>query len=204
MKIGILGSGTVAQTLGSAWVKVGHKVFIGARDPQSEKVTAWLQEAGPQNHVGSVEAAAEFGEVILLAINPWTEIEEVVKPLATELKGKTIMDVSNNIDFGKVPPKMAFTDQSMGEALQSWLPESNVVKTLNITPAAMMVNPAENGIIPAIGWVSGDNAKAKQQVVELLKDIGWSDVVDLGGIQRSRIQESIGLTLSVIISGLAT
>jgi len=88
--------------------------------------------------------------------------------LAQELKGKTVIDVSNNIDFGTGVATLAFTDRSMGEAVQSWLPDSHVVKTLNITPAAMTVQPSESGIVPAIGWVSGNDSGAKQQVTALL------------------------------------
>ncbi|HTE58601.1 MAG TPA: NAD(P)-binding domain-containing protein [Verrucomicrobiae bacterium] len=201
MKIGILGSGTVARTLGKAWAAKGHEICIGARNPAQEAIVAWQQTIGPKARVGSLQDAAAFGEVILIAINPWTEIEGAVTPLALELESKTIIDVSNNTDFGKVPPKMAFTDRSMGESIQSWLPESNVVKTLNITPAGMMINPGESGITPAVGWVSGNNEGAKQQVAALLKDIGWTEVTDLGDIHQSILQESIGLTLSIIVTG---
>jgi len=200
MKIGILGSGTVAQTLGKAWAAKNHEIYMGARNPAQDTIIAWQEAQGPKVRVGFLQDAAAFGEVILVAINPWTEIEGVVKPLASELKGKTVIDVSNNINFGGLP-KMAFTDQSLGEALQSWLPESNIVKTLNIAPAAMMVNPAESGITPAVGWISGNNEGAKQQVTTLLKDIGWAEVSDLGGIHQSVLQESIGLTLSIIVTG---
>jgi predicted dinucleotide-binding enzyme len=198
MKIGILGSGTVAQTLGSAWAAKSHEVFMGARNPESDAVTAWQKAAGSEAYVGSLKEAAEFGEVVLVAINPWIEIEHVIKPLARELQRKTVIDVSNNIEFDSVP-KLAFTDKSMGERVQSWLPESSIVKTLNITPAAMMVNPVESGIIPAVGWVSGNNKDAKQQVEALLKDFGWTEIVDLGDIHQSLLQESIGLTLSIIV-----
>lgn len=192
MKIGILGTGTVARTLGSAWAETGHEVLLGTRSPKKNGALKY----------GTMEEAASFGEVILVALNPWTEIEGALRPLAEELRGKTIVDVSNNIEFGKMPPSLAFTDRTMGEALQLWLPASNVVKTLNITPAAMMVRPADSGIVPAIGWVSGNNDTAKQQVVTLLNDLGWMRVIDLGDIHQSVLQESIGLTLSIIVTGI--
>lgn len=100
MKIGILGAGTVAQTLGGAWTEAGHEVFLGARNPKKSGILKY----------GTMQEAASFGEVILVAINPWTEIEGVLKPLAEELSGKTVIDISNNIEFGKIPPKLAFTN----------------------------------------------------------------------------------------------
>ena len=33
MKIGIIGSGAVGQTLGTKWLELGHDVAIGTRDP---------------------------------------------------------------------------------------------------------------------------------------------------------------------------
>lgn len=192
MKIGILGTGTVAQTLGGAWAETGHEVLLGARSPKKNGTLKY----------GTMQEAASFGDVILVALNPWTEIEGVLRALVEELRGKTIIDVSNNIEFGNVPPRLAFTDRTMGEALQSWLPASNIVKTLNITPAAMMVRPADSGIVLAIGWVSGNDDTAKQQTVTLLNDLGWTRVIDLGDIRQSVLQESIGLTLSIIVTGI--
>lgn len=199
MKIGIIGSGTVARTLGGAWAKQ-HEVLIGARNLES--VTNWQQSTGLDIQLGSLQEAAAFDEVVLVAINPWTEIESVVKPLAQELQNKVIVDVSNNITFAHTPPKLAFTEASMGERIQAWLPESKIVKTLNHIPALMMVNPTESGILPAIGWVSGNDNDAKQQVMSLLTDIGWPEITDLGDIRQSRLQESIGLTFSIIVMGI--
>jgi len=42
MKIAIIGIGNVGGTLGPAWVKAGHKVIYGVRDPNSEKVKTLL------------------------------------------------------------------------------------------------------------------------------------------------------------------
>ena len=91
----------------------------------------------------------------------------------------------------------------MGEVIQSWLPEAHVVKTLNITPAPMMVHPIQSGIVPAVGWVSGNSNGAKQKVIALVKDLGWSEVADLGDIHQSRLQESVGLMLTIIVSSFA-
>jgi len=199
MKIGILGSGNVARTLGAAWAAKGHEVFIGARNAKSESLLAW-QKLAPAVELGTLQQAATFGEVILLAINPWTEIEGVLKSLTQLLKGKAVIDVSNNIEFGQTP-RLAFTKHSMGETIQAWLPDSHIVKTLNITPAPMMVSPATSGIVPAVGWVAGNDIGAKRMTSSLLNDLGWDEVVDLGGIGKSRLQENIGLTLSIIVSG---
>lgn len=93
-----------------------------------------------------------------------------------------------------INPNMVF------KAVQEWLPNSHVVKTLNLTPAPMMVDPGAIGIVPAIMWVAGNDSNAKTEVKNLLKDLGWEAVTDLGDIEQSRLQESMGLLLTLIVS----
>jgi 8-hydroxy-5-deazaflavin:NADPH oxidoreductase len=199
MKIGILGAGSVGKTLGAAWAAKGHEVYVGARTPDAPDTIAWQQSQFATLTLTTLEKAARFGEVILVAIYPWTEIEKVLTPLATALKNKTILDVSNNINFDG-QPQLAFTDRSMSEFVQSLLPESRVVKTLNFAPAHMMADPAKSGVIPSVSWVSGDDKQAKAAAVQLLKDIGWTEVFDLGGIHASLLQENVSLVLSLVVA----
>lgn len=139
---------------------------------------------------------------MLLGINPWTAIEGVLKSLdATSLAGKVLIDLSNNIEFGAVP-KLAFHDLSMGELIQQWLPDTYVLKTLNVVPSDLMVNPALRGVVPAIMWVAGEEPTAKNTVTTLLHDLGWEEVFDLGGIRQSRLQESLGLLTSIVVTNL--
>ena len=37
MKYGILGTGNVAQEIGTKLIKLGHEVKLGTRDPKNEK-----------------------------------------------------------------------------------------------------------------------------------------------------------------------
>ncbi|MGZ6376779.1 MAG: NADPH-dependent F420 reductase, partial [Ktedonobacterales bacterium] len=130
------------------------------------------------------------------------EIEPLLRSLdANDLADKTVIDPSNNIEFGSAP-KLAFTDLSMGESIQRWLPGAHVVKTLTIVPAALMVNPSLSNI-PPIQWIAGDDQAAKEQVTDLLHALGWSEVFDLGGIKFSRLQEAIGLMVTGIVMQLA-
>jgi NADP oxidoreductase coenzyme F420-dependent len=65
MRIGILGSGQVAQTLGAGFLRHGHEVVLGTRDPS--KLEAWAAEH-PGGRIGSFAEAASFGEVVVLAV----------------------------------------------------------------------------------------------------------------------------------------
>jgi 8-hydroxy-5-deazaflavin:NADPH oxidoreductase len=201
MKIGVLGSGKVAKGLGKAWIEKAHEVWLGSRNPISEDNLKWAKDVGPHGQVRSLKEAAQFGEVILLAINPWTQLEGVIQSIKKEIAGKVVIDVSNNIEFSSTP-KLAFTDRSLGQAVQQWATDAYVVKTLNHLPVATMIRPKAHGISPAIMWISGDQDKAKSVVASLIRDLGWNEVVDLGNLEKSRLQEVIGLTTSVIITDL--
>lgn len=202
MKIGTLGAGKVAQTLGLGFTAKGHHVLIGSRCAQTEALAQWQEKAGAYGRIGSLPEAAAYGDIILLAINPWPEIEGVLKALdAQTLVGKVLIDLSNNIEFGTVP-RLAFHDRTMGELIQEWLPETHVVKTLNALPAALMVNPAARGVVPSAMWVAGNQPAAKATVTTLLHDLGWDEVFDLGDIRQSRLQEAFGLLTSIVVTDL--
>jgi predicted dinucleotide-binding enzyme len=61
-----------------------------------------------------------------------------------------------------------------------------VVKALNTMNAYLMVDPQQLAGGDHTVFVSGDDANAKAQVVDLLKSFGWSDVIDLGDISTAR------------------
>jgi 8-hydroxy-5-deazaflavin:NADPH oxidoreductase len=66
MKVGVLGSGTVGQTLGAGFLKHAHQVMLGTRDPKKPDVQKWVQDT-PGATAGTFEETARFGELIVLA-----------------------------------------------------------------------------------------------------------------------------------------
>jgi len=99
MKIGIIGSGVVGQTLAAGFPKHGHEVEIGTRDPA--KLKDWSARH-PGAHVKSFAEAAAFGDVVVLAVAGQVALEagKLVGPKA--LRGKTVIDACNPIGGG--PP----------------------------------------------------------------------------------------------------
>jgi predicted dinucleotide-binding enzyme len=96
MKIGILGSGSVARALGAGFVKYGHEVMLGTRDPTRKNVADWAQEnAGAR--LGAFEEAARFGEMLVLAGlgRAIQSILELAGP--ANFTGKTVIDATNPI-----------------------------------------------------------------------------------------------------------
>jgi len=190
MKIGIVGSGDVGRALGKGFADLGHEVKIGSREPGSEKLREWLKKTGGKTSAGSFSEAAEFGDVVVVAVRGMSAEEAVRAAGEGRFAGKTVIDVTNPLDLsGGMPPRLAIGfDTSLGERIQAALPKARVVKTLNIVNNRNMVNPHYSEGEPDM-LLCGNDAEAKKTVEGFLKDFGWRNVTDLGGIEQARIME---------------
>lgn len=191
MKVGILGTGDVGKALGDGFIKYGHSVMIGSRDPQSEKVQQWVKRQGEAASAGSFEEAAKFGELIVLAVS-WSGCENAIRLAgAYHMAGKTVMDVTNPLVFepGKPPSLALGRTDSGGEQVQRWLPDAHVVKVFNIVGNAHMVDPDFPGGPPDM-FICCNDSKAKKEVEEICNQFGWP-VIDIGGIEGSRELEPL-------------
>lgn len=194
MNIGIIGAGKVGKTLAKGLSGAGHSVLISTRDTEIESLIAWNGEMGNPCTTGIFTDAAHFGEMIILAIN-WSGVEPLLEELRPALQHKIVIDLSNAVKFGH-PPRLLLEHGSAGERVQQWLPESQVVKTLNVVGASNMVNPSFDSGTPTM-LMAGNNADAKAIVMPVLHDLGWKDVIDLGDISQSRLLESLMMTLLI-------
>lgn len=193
MKIAVFGTGDVGATIGSKLVELGHEVRMGSRTANNEKASAWVKKAGGKASAGTYEDAATFGEVIFNCTLGTGSVEALKMAGEKNLEGKTIVDVSNPLDFSKGAPPSLFLSNtdSLGEALQRTFPKAHVVKALNTMWCGLMVNPR---MLPDTHhtFLAGNDAKAKDQVKGLLKSFGWKDeeILDLGDITAARGTEA--------------
>lgn len=190
MKIGILGTGQVGQTVGGKLVAMGHDVMMGARSADNEKALAFAARTGGQT--GTFADAAQFGDMIIHATRGDSAIEVLGKAGAENLAGKLLIDISNPLDFSNgFPPSLSISNtDSLGELIQRTFPEALVVKTLNTVTASVMVDPAT---VPGAHtvFVSGNDKGAKGRAMDLLRSIGWQSIVDLGDITTARATEQM-------------
>ena len=191
MRIGILGTGTVGKTLATKLVKLGNEVRMGSRKSGGEKAKGWLKEAGGKSSEGTFADAAAHAEIVFNCTAGMASLDALRAAGAQNLEGKVLIDVSNPLDFSRgMPPTLSICNtDSLGEQIQKAFPEAKVVKTLNTVTAALMVDPS---IIPGVHtmFVSGNDTKAKSEVIQLLHEgFGWKDVIDLGDISAARAQE---------------
>jgi hypothetical protein len=190
MKIGIVGSGGVARTLGGKLASLGHEVMLGSRSP--EKLEGWLGSAGSTASAGTFAEAAQHGELVLNATAGVASLEALRTAGEANLDGKVLIDVANPLDFSRgMPPTLTVANtDSLGEQIQRAFPHAQVVKALNTVNAVVMVEPQALADGEHHLFICGNDAGAKAQVSEWLMEwFGWRHVLDLGDITAARGME---------------
>ncbi len=192
MKIAVLGTGMVGDSIGTKLVSLGHEVMMGSRTEKNEKAVAWQKKAGAKAMVGTFSQAAKFGELVFNCTQGVHSIEVLKSAGVDNLKSKILIDISNALDFSKgMPPTLAICNtESLAEKIQAEFPETKVVKTLNTLNCQLMVEPGKLKGDHDL-FMSGNDKDAKQKVLELLKSFGWKSVIDLGDITTARGTEML-------------
>jgi predicted dinucleotide-binding enzyme len=190
MKVGIIGSGVVAQPLGAGFLKHGHEVALGTRDPAKLKDWAAKHKGAA---VKSFADTAGFGEVVVLAVGGQAAHEALKLAGAGALAGKTVIDATNPIGGGSpVNGVLSFftpQNESLMEQLQKAYPSAHFVKAFNSVGNGQMVNPRFAGGRPTM-FICGDAAAAKTKVAQILDQFGW-DAEDMGAVEAARAIEPL-------------
>ncbi|HEV8551591.1 MAG TPA: NAD(P)-binding domain-containing protein [Polyangiaceae bacterium] len=190
MKIGILGTGMVGETIGAKLVSLGHDVRLGARSTPHDKAAQWVATQGKAASYGTLADAAEFGELVFNCTKGTASLDALARAGAANLDGKILIDVANPLVFpGRAPGGGFDAERSLGEQIQAAFPKARVVKALNTVNCQLMVDPSR---LPGAHdiFVSGDDPQAKDTVARLLREwFGWKSVVDLGDIKTAHATE---------------
>jgi predicted dinucleotide-binding enzyme len=192
MRVGVLGTGEVGRRLAQGFRSRGHQVMIGSRDSDKPELREWLSGEGAGSDPGTFAQAAAHGELLVLAVLG-NAAEEVIAEAGPEnFSGKVVIDATNPLDFsGGFPPKLSISgEDSLGERVQRALPDAKVVKAFNTIGNPYFVDPSFSEGQPTM-LIAGNDEAAKHTVGDVLADFGWSDTVDLGGIEGSRELEAI-------------
>ncbi|SCG51573.1 NADPH-dependent F420 reductase [Micromonospora inositola] len=184
MKIGILGSGHVGGTLTRRLRALGHDVTVtNSRGPES--LTDLAAETGAT--AGTLEETVQGAELVVVAIPV-----KAVPALPAELfDGKLVVDADNYYpqrdgDIAELLDRSLSSSRWTAEHLKG----ARVVKAFNnIQAAHLMDNAGPAGSPDRIALpVAGDDAGAKQVVMELVDELGF-DPVDAGTLDESWRQQ---------------
>lgn len=176
IRITIIGKGSMGNAIGGVFAAGGSDV-------------AYVTH-------GQTEATIS-GDIVVLAV-PHPEVDGILTAFGAQLAGKTVVDITNPLDFSTFDSLVVPADASAASHIQAELPESRVLKAFNTTFAATLVNKQLGGV-PTTVLVAGDDADAKAALIEAITAGGVS-ALDAGALSRARELEAIGflqLTLAV-------
>ncbi|HEX8361082.1 MAG TPA: NADPH-dependent F420 reductase [Longimicrobium sp.] len=186
MKVGIIGAGNIGGTAARLLVGAGHEVALSnSRGPES--LREQVEGLGPRAHAMTVDDAARFGEIVLLAL-PWRTPEGL--PDAGLVRGKVVVDATN--PYTESGGLYDLGGSTSSEEMLKRLPGARLVKAFNTIYWEHLASDGRTGLpIPdrrAI-FVAGDDTGAKQRVSRLIEEIGFAPV-DTGPLREgSRRQE---------------
>ena len=190
MNVGVLGSGDVGKVLAGGFLKHGHQVVLGTREPT--KLADWAAQHCPAR-IGGFADAAKFGELVVLAVKGTVALDALRAAGVSNLAGKPIMDATNPIaDAPPVNGVLKFftsLDESLMERLQREFPDARFVKAFNSVGNALMVNPRFKGGKPTM-FICGNDAAAKKAVTGILDQFGW-ETADMGKVEAARAIEPL-------------
>ena len=191
MKVGILGSGQVAKVLADGFIKHGHDVMVGSREPS--KLNEWKSKAGNRGSIGTFDTAAKFGDIIVLSVKG-SVAENALKMAGIDnLKNKTVIDVTNPIaDEPPVNGVIRFftgPNDSLMERLQKFVPNAHFVKAFSCVGNSLMVNPKMAEGSPTM-FICGNSEDAKKEVQTILRQFGW-EWADMGKAEAARAIEPL-------------
>jgi hypothetical protein len=181
MKIAFLGHGKVGAPLADHLQRLGHEVTLAATGAQAYSAMA-LRARNPGLRIAAPEEAGREAEVVFLAV-PFPAIPDVLRPLASSLAGKVLVDCTN-----PVGPGLAHglgSRQSGTELVQALAPGARVIKAFSIYGFENLDDPSfpGQGVKPAMMFC-GEDVAAKATVAGLARELGWQPF-DVGGIAQA-------------------
>ncbi|TNN02534.1 hypothetical protein fugu_010021 [Takifugu bimaculatus] len=174
--MGIFGTGDLGRSLGLRLLQSGYRVVYGSRRPHS---------CGPVPQGAEVASHAEAAkEASLIFVCVHREHYDFLTTLTPHLKGKVLVDLSNNLRKGIYP-------EANAAYLQRLVPGADVVKGLNTLSAWAL----QNGLLAGKQvYLCGNSANAKQAVSEMATKLGLT-VLDRGSLSAARELEDFPLRL---------
>ena len=182
LKIGVIGSGLIGGSVGLRWAQAGHEILFSSRHP--EELMDLVQSAAPRASAGYADAAAYFGDVILLAVPPGA-IPQIGEDIGHLMQGKVVIDLTNPRADRDGPLTGEWLEMGTGLAMAQYLPGARLVKAFNSLGARMLANPIGRSGEKIGVPIAGDDAEARDIVADLVRDTGLEPVM-VGRLERAK------------------
>lgn len=185
--VAMIGTGTLAGTLGPAIGRAGYRVVYGSRDPARESVRALVSRTGANAAAASQREAAASAQIVVLAV-PRSALDDVTANLG-ELDGKIVVDVSGGLKRVAADGYLELVPGPTGsERIQSRHPTARVVR-LNLPLMTFFVDPLLVGTPPTV-LIAGDEPRAREAVAQLIFDLGLNPW-DAGPLRFSQVFDAM-------------
>lgn len=192
MDFGIIGAGNIGATTARLFAGAGHRVAVSnSRGP--ETLRDLVAEIGENARAATVEEAADFGDVVLLAV-PWSRRGEAL-PSAALVVDKIVVDAMN-----PYTPEFEIEDlgdDTSSEDIARRLPGARIVKAFNTIYYERLRDEGDTGA-PAgerlVLFVAGDDAEAKAVVSRLIEEVGFTPM-DTGSLRAGGQKQQPGSTI---------
>jgi predicted dinucleotide-binding enzyme len=199
MKVGFIGAGNVAGTIGRHLTKAGHTIVISnSRGP--ETLGQFIAELGPGAVAGTKQQAAEC-DIVILATK-WVDVPEALK--GVDWRGRILVDATNahmksepDLSLAGVTRSRAtLKGRTSSELVAEMAVGARLVKSISNMPMEWIRDFSPNKPRTVI-FTSGDDAEAKESVIELINSTGLV-AIDLGPLRTGGAMQELGAPLSGI------
>jgi 8-hydroxy-5-deazaflavin:NADPH oxidoreductase len=187
--ISIMGSGNMANAIGTRAAKHGHTIELMSRN--TAKAQALADDIGNGATVGTY-GATPAGDIVIVAIL-FADAVEVVAHYGEALAGKILVDITNpfNADADGI---VTTAGNSVAEQIAAAAPEgTHIVKALNTIFGHVLAQDK-----PLDAFLAGDNADAKAAVAAFLESMEMRPL-DTGGLEMAYVLE----WSAILLMGLA-
>ncbi|GAB2497538.1 NADPH-dependent F420 reductase [Promicromonospora xylanilytica] len=188
----VIGAGNFGSVVAGVAAKGGTGVQVLARDVEKARAVA-----APLGGTAGTVGDEVTGDVVVLAV-PYGAVTDVLSAYPGGFAGKVLVDVSNPVDFSTFDDLVVPADSSAARLLQDAAPDAKVVKAFNTNFGGTLA-AGEIGAVPTTVLVAGDDATAKETLVDLATAAGLR-AVDAGSLKRARELEAVGF-LQMTLAG---
>ena len=192
MKIGIIGAGTVAQTIAKHALPYGHGVML-SNTKGPETLVQLVKALGKGATTGTPQAAAEQ-DLVILAVG-WPSVQAALLTVP-DWKGKILLDATNRIASLNPFSLGDVSGRTSSEIVADLAPGARVVKAFNTVPMTWIADASPDKPRTVL-FISGDDASAKRPVQDLIEQAGFF-CADLGSLAAGGRLQQLGGPLAGI------
>jgi len=197
MKIGFVGAGNVTRTFGRHLLGAGHTLVVcNSRGP--ETLSQFVADLGEGASAGTKQEAADC-DVVILATR-WVNATDALSGI--DWHGRILVDATNaHVDAipdislaGVTRSRSALKERTSSEIIAEKAVGARLVKSVSNMPMDWIQDFTPNKPRTVI-FTSGDDAEAKQKVIELINSTGLV-AIDLGSLNKGGAMHEVGAPLS--------